>query len=288
VSRVEVALDGRAALAEGPIWDARSGTLLWVDILAGELHRFDPDAGADHLVAAFDAPVAGAAVRQGSGLVCAVGMELALLDEADGTLRPIATATAGDRLNEVKCDPGGRLWAGTLTADHRPGASALYRLDGEGRLDTVLDDVALSNGIGWSPDATTMYYVDTPREIVDAFDYDAATGVVSGRRTFVDLHDVPGRPDGLTVDAEGGVWVAMARGWAVRRFGPDGALERVIDVPAFRVTSCTFGGAELTDLYITTARFDLDDAALADQPHAGAIFRCTPGVHGLPAAEYAG
>lgn len=287
MSGLEIAVDARAALAEAPIWDAAGGSLLWVDILGGTLHRFDPLAGEDRVAAAFDAPMAGAALRAGGGLVCAVGLQIGLLDERSGVLEPLAAVDRGDRLNEVKCDPAGRLWAGTLTDDHRPGASALYRLDADGTLETVLDDVALSNGIGWSPDGATMYYVDTPREIVDAFDFDLATGAVSDRRTFVDLHDVPGRPDGLTVDAEGGVWVAMARGWAVRRFGSDGRVEQVIDVPAYRVTSCTFGGADLADLYITTARFGLDPAALAEQPHAGAVFRCAPGVRGLPAHAFA-
>jgi sugar lactone lactonase YvrE len=133
-----------------------------------------------------------------------------------------------------------------------------------------------------------MYYVDTPRETVDAFDYDPDTGAATSRRTFADLHDVAGRPDGLTVDEQGGVWVAMARGWAVRRFLPDGTPDVVVDVDAYRVTSCTFGGADLGELYITTASFGQDERELAGQPHAGTVLRCRPGVHGLPAARYAG
>jgi sugar lactone lactonase YvrE len=282
---VEVVVDGRALLAEGPLWDARDGSLLWVDILRHEIHRFD---GGDRVVARLEHPVGAVAVRAAGGLVAATGMGVALLDEAGGATEWIATVDRGDRMNEAKCDPAGRLWAGTLTNEHRPGASGLYRLDGDRRIAPVLDDVTLSNGIGWSPDGATMYYVDTPTEAVDAFDFDPATGAVSGRRRLVDLRDVPGRPDGLTVDAEGGLWVAMARGWAVRRFLPDGTADAVVELPAYKVTSCTFGGPGLADLYVTTACFGLDERELAAQPHAGAVFRCRPGVTGLPAFEYAG
>ena len=280
---LEVVVDGRALLAEGPVWDARDGSLLWVDILRREVHRYDGD---DRVVARLADTVGAVAVRSRGGLVAATGMGVALLDGA--ATEWIATVDRGDRMNEAKCDPAGRLWAGTLTNEHRPGASGLYRLDERRRVEPVLEDVTLSNGIGWSPDGCTMYYVDTPTEAVDAFEFDPATGAISGRRPFVDLHDVPGRPDGLTVDAEGAVWVAMARGWAVRRFLPDGSPDTVVDVPAFKVTSCTFGGPALDELYVTTACFGLDERELAAQPHAGAVFRCRPGVTGLPAAEYAG
>jgi sugar lactone lactonase YvrE len=283
VTELEVVVDGRALLAEGPIWDARDGSLLWVDILRHEIHRLD---GEDRVVARLPDPVGAVAVRSGGGLVAATGMGVALLD--GGATEWIATADRGDRMNEAKCDAAGRLWAGTLTNDHRPGASGLYRLDADRRLAPVLEDVTLSNGIGWSPGGETMYYVDTPTEAVDAFGFDPATGAVSGRRRLVDLRDVPGRPDGLTVDAEGAIWVAMARGWAVRRFLPDGTPDAVVAVPASKVTSCTFGGPALDELYVTTACFGLDERELAAQPHAGAVFRCRPGVTGLPAAEYAG
>jgi sugar lactone lactonase YvrE len=280
VTELDVVVDGRALLAEGPIWDARDGSLLWVDILRHEIHRYD---GQDRVIARLPDPVGAVAVRSLGGLVAATGMGIAVVDG-----EWIATVDRGDRMNEAKCDPAGRLWAGTLTNDHVPGASGLYRLDADRRIAPVLEDVTLSNGIGWSPDGATMYYVDTPTEAVDAFDFDAGTGAVSGRRRLVDLRDVPGRPDGLTVDAEGAVWVAMARGWAVRRFLPDGTPDAVVEVPASKVTSCTFGGPALDELYITTACFGLDERELAAQPHAGAVFRCRPGVAGLPAGEYAG
>jgi sugar lactone lactonase YvrE len=286
VTDLEVVHDGRALLAEGPIWDPRDHSLLWVDILRHEIHRLD--AAGDRVVARLRYPVGAVAVRAAGGLVAAAGMGVALVGEETGQAEWIAVLDRGDRMNEAKCDPAGRLWAGTLTNDHRPGASGLYRLDGERRIEAVLEDVTLSNGIGWSPDGETMYYVDTPTEVVDAFDFDPATGAISGRRPLIDLHDVPGRPDGLTVDAEGGIWVAMARGWAVRRFEPGGAPDAVIELPAFKVTSCTFGGPDLGDLYITTACFGLDERELAAQPHAGGVFRCRPGVSGLPANSYAG
>lgn len=285
VTDLDVVVDGRALLAEGPIWDARDGSLLWVDILRHEVHRVA--AGHDRLVARLPEPVGAVAVHRAGGLVAAMGMGVVRLDEATGALEPIAAVARGDRMNEAKCDPAGRLWAGTLTNTHEPGGSGLYRL-AAGTIAPVLEDVTLSNGIGWSPDGTTMYYVDTPTETVDAFDFEPTAGAISQRRRFVDLHEVPGRPDGLTVDADGGVWVAMARGWAVRRFLPDGTPDVVLEVPAYKVTSCTFGGDDLGDLYVTTACFGLDERELSAQPHAGAVFRCRPGVTGLPAAEYAG
>lgn len=286
MTELEVVAGGRALLAEGPVWDVKDGSLLWVDILRHEVHRCDD--GGDRVLARLEHPVGAVALRAAGGLVAAADMGVALLDEATGRTEWIARVDRGDRMNEAKCDPAGRLWAGTLANDHRPGASCLYRLDADRRMAPVLDDVTLSNGIGWSPDGTTMYYVDTPTEAVDAFDFDPPTGAVSGRRRLIDLRETPGRPDGLTVDAEGGIWVAMARGWAVRRFAPDGRPDDVVEMPASKVTSCTFGGRDLADLYITTACFGLDERELAAQPLAGAVLRCRPGVRGLPATAYAG
>jgi sugar lactone lactonase YvrE len=281
--RLEPVVDRAAGLGEGPVWDARDRVLLWVDIPRGEAHRFDPRTGRDEVIFRSELPVAAIAVRRRGGHVLLNGMDVIALN---GTR--LATADRGERLNEARCDPAGRMWIGTLTEDHVAGASALYRLDADGTLTRVLDDVTLSNGTGWSPDGTTMYYVDTVAETVDAFDYDVETGEISNRRVFVDLHDTPGRPDGLSVDVEGGVWVAMARGWAIRRFGPDGALEHVLDVPALRVTSCAFGGDDLTDLYVTTASDGLSAADREEQPHAGALLRCEAGVAGLPVPAFAG
>ncbi|MGH3744514.1 MAG: SMP-30/gluconolactonase/LRE family protein [Mycobacteriales bacterium] len=283
---VEVAVDGRALVGESPVWDELTRTLLWVDILRREVHRYTPAADHDTSLR-LACPVGAALPRRGGGVVVAAGLGVAVLDETQRELTWLARAGKGDRMNDAACDPAGRLWAGTLTVAQHPGQAALYRLDGA-ELVPVLDGVTLSNGLAWSPDGELLYYADTATERVDAFDYDVATGAISQRRTFVDLHDVPGRPDGLTVDAEGGVWVAMARGGTVRQFGADGALQGVIEAGTPTVTSCGFGGDGLRELYITTACVGLGEADLVDHPRAGALLRVRDvGVAGLPVSGFA-
>jgi len=277
-----------ATLAESPVWDPRRESLLWVDILRGQVHRYEPHTGEDTAVAVGTA-VGAVAVRRGGGLVLAAGRGFAFLDEDSGRPDWLWTGGRGDRMNDGKCDPAGRFLAGTLTSARVPGASALYRLAADRLVTTVIEQVTLSNGLGWSPDAALLYFADTPLERVDVMDYDVATGAVRDRRLFVDLRDAAGSPDGLTVDAEGGVWVAMAGGGVVRRYAPDGRLDHVADMPVPWVTSVTFGGADLADLYVTTSREGLGEADLADYPQAGAVFRVrAPGIRGIPASEFGG
>ncbi|HLX48903.1 MAG TPA: SMP-30/gluconolactonase/LRE family protein [Streptosporangiaceae bacterium] len=278
-----------AYLAESPIWDASTQSLLWADIMAGDIHRLDPASGQDSMTSV-GVPVGALATRRTGGLILAAGTGFATLNERTGELRWLWTGGLGDRMNDGKCDPAGRFLGGTLTYARHPGACALYRLDpATGDVSTVLDGVTLSNGLGWSPAGDLMYYADTPSEQVDVLRYDPGTGQVSDRRMFADLHDVPGRPDGLTVDSEGCVWIAMAGGGAVRKYTPDGELDHVIGFPVSLVTSVTFGGATLADLYVTTSRENFTEADLADQPLAGSVFMvAATGVRGLPANTYAG
>jgi sugar lactone lactonase YvrE len=189
------------------------------------------------------------------------------------------------RMNDGACDSSGRFWAGTMHIDEIPGAGSLYRLAPDGSVQTMLDNVTISNGIGWSPDDTLMYYVDTPTLGIDAFDYDAASCAISNRRRLATIEDGAGSPDGLTVDEDGCIWVALWEGWAVRRYAPDGTLAGVVDVPAARVTKPAFGGDALDELYVTTAAPDTPDR---EQPNAGGIFLARPDAHGLPAHSYAG
>jgi sugar lactone lactonase YvrE len=278
-----------AYLAESPIWDGSTQSLLWVDIMAGDVHRLDPASGQDS-VTSVGVPVGALATRRTGGLILAAGTGFATLNERTGELRWLWTGGLGDRMNDGKCDPSGRFLAGTLSYDRHPGACALYRLDpGTGEVTTLLGNVTLSNGLGWSPAGDLMYYADTPTEQVDVLRYDQATGEISDRRRFVDLHGVPGRPDGLTVDSEGCVWIAMAHGGAVRKYTPGGELDQVIEFPVDLVTSVTFGGATLADLYVTTSRENMTENELAGQPLAGSVFMvAATGVRGLPANSYAG
>lgn len=282
---VDVVLAAEALLAEGPVWDARSSCLRWVDIHRGRVHRFDPVSGVDTFFEVGE-DVGTVAVRAAGGLVVATttGLYTCLEDGGRRTLlHAVDTDPPGGRFNDGKADPWGRFWAGTMLDDPH-GACALYRLDPDHSLHTMVTGVSCSNGLAWSPDGTTMYYIDTQTGGVDAFDHTPSTGALSRRRRIVDIDR--GWPDGMTVDADGCLWVALWDGWAVRRYAPDGRLLATVEVPAQRVTSCAFGGPTLSTLYITTARVGLRD--FTDQPSAGSLFAVEPGVAGLPAGEWAG
>jgi sugar lactone lactonase YvrE len=189
-------------------------------------------------------------------------------------------------MNDGKCDPAGRFWAGTMALDERPRAGALYRLDPDHSVTKILDGVTVSNGLGWNVSHDVMYFIDSPRQGVDAFDYDRETGNVRNRRRLVDIPKEAGLPDGMAVDAEGYIWVALAFGGAVRRYSPTGELDRVVTLPVSFVTSCAFGGRDLMEMYITSGRLTLTEEQLREQPHAGGLFRYRPGVAGLPPSEY--
>lgn len=286
----ELVLDARAELGEGPVWDAVARCLYFVDILRGDVHRFDPAARTvrTHHV---DQPVGAVVPAARGGLVLAVRDGFARLDLDTGAVRAIADVEADRpdlRMNDGKCDAAGRFWAGTMALDERPGAGSLYRLDPDGRVHTMLRDVGISNGLGWSADGRLMYYVDTLTQRIDRFDVDPASGSITNRRAFVRIPAGHGAPDGLTVDADECVWVALWGGGVVHRYRPDGRLDTVIRVPATHPTSCAFGGADLRDLYITTARISLSERQRAEQPAAGGLFRCRPGAAGTGPHRFAG
>lgn len=287
---VELVLDARAELGEGPVWDERLRRLVWVDIQRGRVHLYDPEAGrCRHLRAG--QPVGAAAPSAHGGLVLALAGGFARLDVETGALAMIAEVEADrpeNRMNDGACDAVGRFWAGTMALDTRPGAGSLYRLDPDGRVTRVLTDVTISNGLDWSLDGRTMYYVDSPTRRIDRFDYDPATGEIGNRRPFVSIPEEAGLPDGLTVDAEGGVWVALWGGAALHRYGPDGRLDRVVPLPVTQPTSCAFGGPDLADLYVTSARMELSPEQRRRQPQAGGLFRLRPGVAGRPAHAFEG
>jgi sugar lactone lactonase YvrE len=207
------------------------------------------------------------------------------LEASDGTLTVLDPVWTDDgvRMNEGGCDPDGRFWCGSMAYDQAPGAAAMYRLEPDGSVRVAFEGVTVSNGLEWSPDGSLAYYDDTATHRVDVFDYDSAAGL-TGRRPFVTLPD-DGNPDGLTVDAEGGVWVALHGSGAVHRYDPDGRLDAVIDVPTPQVTACTFGGPQRDQLFITTSRQGLRPD---EDPPAGSLFRVDPGVRGLPVREFAG
>jgi sugar lactone lactonase YvrE len=279
---VEVVLAAGAELGEAPTWDPLTRRLLWVDIMEGAIHRTEPSTGADD-VRRVGQPV-GAVVPTTSGrLAIAARDGFFLLDPSKGDLEPLASHDGGDPetlMNDGKCDPWGGFWAGTKAIDGRRPIGSLYRLGADRRLTRVLTGLTVSNGLGWSPDGSTMYHIDSPTHGVDAFDVDPTTGDVSNRRRLVTFAAAWGLPDGMTVDEEGFLWIAFWGGSAVRRVAPDGDVAAEIGLPVTLVTSCAFGGDDGAELFVTSAHVDLTPEERRAQPHAGALFRLRPGVRG--------
>jgi sugar lactone lactonase YvrE len=285
----DVALNAGDHLGEGPSWDAATGELTRVDINAGRVHRWAPATEAHSSVDLGD--LTGFALpRRTGGLVAGVRHSVVLVD-ADGTRHTLAEVEADraeNRFNDARCDSAGRLWAGTLSMVRRPGDAALYRIDPDGAIERILEGLTIANGIGWSPDEQLMYFIDSTTQRIDVMDFDPAAGRVHDRRAFVRIDAADGLPDGLAVDAYGGVWVALFGGGAVRRYAPDGRLDAIAPLPVSNCTCPAFGGADLDELYVTSARHGLSDEQLAAQPLAGAVFRIAAGVRGLAAHPFGG
>lgn len=285
-----LAVEAHDLIGEGPAWEAGRASLLWTDIAGRRIHRLDPSTGEVWTRAL--AQMAGAVLpRASGGLALCLQDGVYLTDSDDGELRLLAHVEADDettRLNDVKTDRLGRLWGGTMALDARADAGAFYRVEPDGSIETIAAPVTISNGVDWNLDGSLMYYIDTATGRMDVFDFDPTIGSATDRRPLIHFDESFGIPDGMTVDAEGGLWVAFYDGWAVRRFQPDGTLERTIELPAARTTSCAFGGAGLDQLYVTSARDGLSESQLAEQPHAGGLFVIEPGVAGLPITPFAG
>jgi sugar lactone lactonase YvrE len=286
----EIVFDGHAALGEGPVWDDRQQRLLWLDIPRGRVHRFDPATGSDD-VFGVGKPVGAAGLRAGGGLVLAVEDGFALLDPDWERVEQVAFVEHPGpraRFNDGKCDPAGRFLAGTMAYDLTPGAGFLYRLDPDRSVTMLLDAVTISNGMAWSADGATMYYIDMPTQGVDAFAYDATAGSLGDRRRIVDIPAGAGAPDGMTIDVDGCLWVALYGGSAVHRYTPDGRLDASVSFPVTNITCPIFGGPGFDVLYVTSARDGLDDGQLAAQPHAGALFAVDVPTAGLPGLRFGG
>lgn len=279
--RLEVAVREHAALGEGPTWDPATGRLIWVDILSARIHTYDPATGR-RTVMATEQHVGAAKPRAGGGLVVNLRDGIGLYD-ADGAFRWLVhDAEPGRRGNDAAVAPDGALWAGTMRYDDSEVGGSLTRVAPDGKATRVLPLVACSNGTAWSPDGRLMYYIDTPTRRIDVLDVDGEQ--VVNRRPFATVEEGAGFPDGLTVDAEGTVWVALWDGAALRRYTADGTLERTVELPVRRPTSCAFGGRELRDLYISTARGGLD----APHPLSGSLLVLPDAGQGMPGTAFAG
>ena len=274
----------RVEHAEGPFWHGdRFG---WVDIMAGRLWvaGFDGATLTDPRSYDVGRPLGAAVPRTGGGWVLAASTAFFALDE-DGTVTRLTEDLADPavvRMNDGKCDPAGRFWAGTMDYEESRPIASLYVYDGTVR--TVLDGATISNGLAWTPDHRAMYYIDTPTGRVDVFDYDEDTGEITNRRPFVEVEG--GHPDGMTLDDEGYLWVALWGGGAVRRYDPSGGPAGIVHLPVTNVSSCTFGGPGGTTLFITTSQQGLSEQQKAAEPDAGRIFRVDPGVSGPPATPF--
>jgi sugar lactone lactonase YvrE len=279
-----VAVAAPALLGEGPVWDSARGELVWVDIERGLVHRRAPDAALSSVDAG--QPVGCAVPRAGGGLALAVRDGFALLPPGGGVpwlVAPVEQGRADTRMNDGACDSRGRFWAGTMSLAGDTRAAALYRLDADLTVRRMLAGLSISNGLGWSPDDRWLYHVDTPRRRIDIYEFDAEGGTIGWRRAVIAVAPEDGRPDGLAVDAEGGIWVALWGGGAVRRYSPEGREDARVELPVSQVTSCCFGDPDLATLYVTSA-----SRGAEHEPLAGSLFACRPGVSGLPATPFGG
>ena len=284
-----VAVRNQAVFGEAPIWDARTQNLVCVDIIGETVYFFDPVANKDRAVAVGE-PVGSVAPRKGGGMVAATSGGISALTPSGrlDVLVRMEIDKSRRRMNDGKCDLAGRYWTGTMALDHSSPVSSLYRVDADLTVRTMLTGVVVSNGLGWSPDNRKLYYNDTIARHVDMFDFDLATGTIGNREHLIEFRDGPGVPDGMAVDAQGCIWVAVWGGWCVRRYSPDGRLVGIIGLPVEKVTSCCFGGKNLNELFITTSRYELSEAEFAEQPLGGSLFRFDMGVTGLPIGEFGG
>lgn len=282
---VQCAWQAACTLGEGPVWDTYRQQLLFVDLKGDALLAFDARRGG-RVIAYAGSPSVVVPVQASDDLVTVSRKGIELFSPLRGTrllLEPVEPDLPGNRPNDGKCDRQGRLWFGTADDAETAFAGSLYRVGRDGVATRMLSDIGVSNGLDWSPDGAWFYYTDSMRRIIWRFAFDPADGTLGERSVFVALGDEPGNPDGLTVDEEGFVWSAHWDGWRVVRYDPDGAIDRVVDMPVPRPTSLCFGEPDLSILYVTSARIGLSDKELAAAPLSGALFSIDPAVRGLPA-----
>lgn len=286
----EVAWAAEAQLGEGPVWDDESATVLWLDIKGRRLHAYDVESNQKRSVA-LATEVGSIALRRAGGLVAATRDGFAFLDPTTGAMSVLADPEAHlpeNRFNDGKCDTAGRFIAGTMHDPETSPAGAVYSLNGDGAVRCLFGGYVVCNGPAFSPDGRTLYFCDSAKRTVLAFDYDSVSGAVGRSRVFARFPPDQGYPDGITVDQEGCLWCAHWDGWRVTRFRPDGREAMVITMPVPRPTSCVFGGRDLDRLYVTSARIGLEEKALRAAPLSGALFCVPVAARGVPAARFSG
>jgi len=296
ISAPELILDARADLGEGPAWGSHTGSLYWVDIHAGRLHTFNPEDGSDRLVEV-DEYLGCAAPRGTGGLVIGLRSGFATIDFAPAAGEPLKLRAflnpepdlPGNRFNNGKCDPAGRFLAGSMDDAEIEPSGSLYSLSPNGQVKTLLTGTCIANGLAWSPDYLTFYFINTPNRTVMAYDYDLATGAIANPRLVISVPPALGWPDGMTSDTQGQLWVAIWGGAKLTRWNPaSGQLLEEIPFPELNVSSCAFGGPHLTDLYVTNAPKEMHAEQLAKYPLSGGLFRIRTDIEGLPTFSFGG
>jgi sugar lactone lactonase YvrE len=289
-TEVSVVLRASAQIGEGPVWDARTRRLYWVDIPGQQLHVFNPSDGTNATYACPDI-VTSVSPGAAGGVLLTLRRSFAFFDESTRRFETIADVEPdlpGNRFNDGKTDRRGRHWAGTMgDVDWNQPIGNLYRLGSDRRPVRVAEKIRCSNGIAWSPDDRTMYFCESFAYVIHAYDFDAERGEIENRRTFATV-DEASFPDGITVDADGFLWCAQPVFGRLVRYDPAGRIERIIELPVSRGTSVMFGGSDLSTLYITTMRTTLDERQLSEEPLAGCLLAITPGVRGLAETPFAG
>lgn len=291
MSQIEHVLPSRDKLGEGPLWNVDEQALYWVDLKDYSYSRFDPLSG-NYEKVHVGTTIGVMARRAAGGLVMATKQGFAFWDTRNRTLTPVANPEAAKptlRFNDGAVDCRGRFWAGTISDVGEPGfVGSLYRLDPDGTAHRMLSDMGIPNGLGWSPDHTVMYITDSARRAISAYDFDEESGSISHGRVLISTTQTSYDPDGLAMDSEGYIWSACWNGAQIVRYDPQGVIERVVEVPALRPTSCAFGGPDLDELYITSSRADLSEEELARYPLSGDLFRLKTVIRGAPTYPFAG
>ncbi|PSR12346.1 gluconolaconase [filamentous cyanobacterium CCP3] len=282
-------LNSRARLGEGPLWDGDQQVLYWVDILNHRLHVFEPSSGDD---CHWDVSDKGSAMAlmQGNRLLMAMGNRIASFDLSSGgveTLHRVEFDAPGTRFNDGKCDPQGRFWIGSMSPEN-PGHGALYRYDPDGSMRTMVTDLTISNGLGWSPDGSTFYLTDSPQRKIFAYRFDGETGEIDDRSVVIDLSDEAEavEPDGLTIDSAGNLWTALWDGGCLACFSPAGEALGRVKLPVPRPTCPTFGGPSLSTIYVTTASVGLSQKEIQQGFYSGDVFAIAAPAPGLPTNRF--
>ncbi|MEJ7828718.1 MAG: SMP-30/gluconolactonase/LRE family protein [Segetibacter sp.] len=289
---LEVVLAHTSMLGECPVWDDQKNSILWLDIVNGDIHEFYPKLSKGKTFTVRQI-VGAIRLRTSGGIIAALQNGFAKIDVETGVIEIIGNPEShinGNRFNDGKCDPAGRFWAGTMSISETWNAGNVYVLEPNLSISKKIKGVTISNGMVWSLDRKTFYYIDTPSHQVVAYNYHIVTGNISHKRVVIDIPEVKGYPDGMTIDTEGMLWVALWNGWKVTRWNPyNGKLLYTFSLPVANVSSCVFGGDGLGDLYITSARSGLNEKELTEQPLAGSLFvikNC--GFKGVPEFRFKG